>query len=117
MDEHSSVKVEALLDRVENDLQLLSELVEIFEEHYEFNLKNIKSAIDEKDPGKLEKAAHVLKGSTLNLEAWRATELALQLEKAGKEGDLSSVGDIYSTLAKEVKKVVSDLQAIVANKM
>lgn len=117
MEENASVKVEALLDRVENDLQLLSELVEIFQKHYSFNLENIQDAIEEKNTEKLEKAAHALKGSTLNLEAWKATELALQLEKAGHEGKIEEAKKIYASLVQEITKVVSDLQAIIDNKM
>lgn len=109
-----SVNKESLMERVDYDLELLAELVEIYEEDTAENIESIKAAIGSQDAGQLEKSAHSLKGSSSNMSAELVVEFASKLEQAGRNGDFEETDDILSSLNEEFNRVVSALKAILA---
>src|SRR4249920_569587 len=76
------------LNRVEGDLELLQEMVDLFLEEYPHMLKEIGHAITAGDAAALQHAAHTLKGSVSNFAADKATEASFALEKMGRQHDL-----------------------------
>ena len=78
----------ALLDRVGGDEKFFNEIVELFFCEAPELIDSIQKAIEENDRVELHRNAHTLKGSAGNMSAKELQQLALQLEKISKEGDL-----------------------------
>ena len=95
----------AMLATVEQDLELLRELVEIFLAEVPGLLAQIRSGVEEKHAEKVERAAHTLKGALLNFGGRRACEVARQLESRGREARLGDVAQLVSRLESEVTQV------------
>ena len=93
-----------LLDRVEGDMDLLGDIIELFKEDSLRQLTAIREAIDKKDATALRRAAHTLKGTCGNLGAPEAAATALELEKQASAGDLSQVREILRLLESQVQR-------------
>ncbi len=114
MNIHDVLDTEELFVRLDNDMELLQELIEIFLEDYPHQMEAIAKAIQTKDGHELRHAAHTLKGAVGNFCAKTAFDLSYQLEKKGEQQDFSNVEAVYSSLESELKKVVSALHALAA---
>ena len=67
---------EELLERVENDRELLRDLLLIFKEEFPRHLLVLREAVESRDGNRVTGAAHALKGMLLNLSATRAAATA-----------------------------------------
>ena len=94
----------ALLDRVEGDMQLLGDIIELFKEDSVRQLAAIHEALDKKDASTLRRAAHTLKGTCGSLGAPEAAATALELEKQAAAGDLSRAQEIVRLLESQVQR-------------
>ena len=101
-----------LYSRLDNDMELLQELVEIFVEDYPQLMQSISEAIQTHNADELRQAAHTLKGAVGNFCAQKAYDLALQLEMSGDRNDFSNTAQLYEALGKELDKVKSALLAL-----
>jgi signal transduction histidine kinase/DNA-binding response OmpR family regulator/HPt (histidine-containing phosphotransfer) domain-containing protein len=96
---------------VDGDLELFREVVGLFLEEYPIILKKIRDAIDERDPLRLNRAAHALKGSVGNFGACSAFDLAKRLEMMGEENALNGAEETCIALENELiclKKVLGN---------
>ena len=73
------------LERVDGDLELMTELAGLFLGECPQRMEDIRRAIGERDGPGLERAAHYFKGSVGNFGARRASEAAERLERAGRD--------------------------------
>ena len=87
------------LERLGGDEELLQEVAALFLEEYPSIMSQIHEAAESRNAHRLERAAHTLKGSVSNFGAESAVEAALALEKIGRSGDLTGVGEAYTQLA------------------
>jgi two-component system, sensor histidine kinase and response regulator len=94
----------ALLDRVEGDMDLLGDIIELFKEDSVRQLAAIQEAIDKKDAAALRRAAHTLKGTCGNLGAPEAAATALELEKQATAADLSQAQEVVRLLESQVQR-------------
>ena len=109
---NSSVEVIQLLDRVDDDRSLLSELIEIFRREYPENLKAAQRAIETKNAADLQRAGHTLQGALGNLSATRASDLASELEALGRSSDLTKAQVIFDRLVHELGSVIRALESL-----
>ena len=103
---------DAILSRVDNDLELLKEIADLFLETCPGMMAEIEKALAEKDAKALERAAHALKGSVSNFFAREAVEAALRLETMGRNGDLEGGEEAFRDLEEKIaglKPALSDL--------
>ncbi|MFQ5631976.1 MAG: Hpt domain-containing protein [bacterium] len=112
--EHSvqAVDPEEVLDRVDGDLEFLQELAELFFDSSEELLEELQSAIASGDTVSVGTAAHTLKGAVGNFGAMRAFNLALELEKMGKNGMLDQAKAVSANLEAELQEVKTQIQKI-----
>jgi CheY-like chemotaxis protein len=89
---------EALLARVEGDHDLLRKMAELFAGQSIKLRQEIREAIDCGEGHRVERAAHILKGSIGSFTTGRAYEAALRLEVLGKDGDLTDAGRAWADL-------------------
>ncbi|MBF0550455.1 MAG: Hpt domain-containing protein, partial [Deltaproteobacteria bacterium] len=79
----------SFMDRIGDDLEFAQALVGVFLEALPADLDRIREAVERKDAGGLQRGAHKLKGSLGNVSAEAGRELALRLEKIGRENRLA----------------------------
>jgi HPt (histidine-containing phosphotransfer) domain-containing protein len=101
-----------LLDRIDNDLELLGELIEIYEEDGAQHLQTMELAITEENADRLEKSAHSFKGASRNMSADNLADIAYALEQSGNSGNLANAGELLKTLRKEFERVVPALKKL-----
>ncbi len=98
------------LERVGGDWSLLREIIDLFVADAPQVIRDIERAVAEKDCRALERAAHRLRGGVSNFGARRATEAALGVECAAREGDLAAAAAQVTELKGAVAQVVQALQ-------
>lgn len=101
----------AALERVEGDVELLQELVELFLADAPERMAEIRSALAACDGEGLQQAAHSLKGAAANLSALALASVAKHLEDAGRRQDFVVAAQAYAALEAEVDRLQEALSA------
>jgi CheY-like chemotaxis protein/HPt (histidine-containing phosphotransfer) domain-containing protein len=96
---------EALLKAFDNDWDFFLEVVVMFVADYPQMMTDIKQAIDQQDPSKLERTAHALKGMLGNFQVASSVEKAFTLEKLGRNETFDNAADTYDSLADELSRL------------
>ncbi|MFH1861940.1 MAG: PAS domain S-box protein [bacterium] len=112
-DNENDLDLNALLERVDGDKELLQEIAALFLEDQQRMLSDIQQALESKDPQSLEQAAHTLKGSVSNFGADSAVNLALKLEMKGRNRTLEQTEELLSALKNEIGNLNQQLAALV----
>jgi len=100
-----------MLGSVENDLELLRELAEIFFAESPGLLAQIRAGVMESNPETIERSAHTLKGALSNFGALRACEAARELEIRCRKARLEDAAELCSRLDAEVAVACNALSA------
>ena len=100
------------LERVEGDMDLLKEMVDLFLEESPRMIIEIEHALTTNNAQALQNAAHTLKGAVSNFSAYRATEASFTLEKMGRQKNLTGTASALSTLKQELMLLGSALEAL-----
>jgi two-component system, sensor histidine kinase and response regulator len=93
---------DALLARVESDLDLLRTLVSVFKADRPKRMEEIENALDAGDSMALSAAAHTIKGALSVFGAEPARSLAEDLENRGRTGQVDGVRDLVERLEEAV---------------
>jgi two-component system, sensor histidine kinase and response regulator len=107
-----SLDEEDLLERLDGDLALLSELTEVYREDYPLQLQLARQALSSGDEEGLKRAAHSLKGSLGNLAANNACGMAASLEELAGRKELKFAGAKLDQLEPELSHVYESLAAL-----
>ena len=99
------IDVKELLDRTDNDWELIEELLDIYLESYDEKLENIRFAVKENDNENLRISAHDLKGSSANISAKNVYQLAYKLEEIGAENKMENAKDILNNLERSLTEL------------
>lgn len=102
-----------LFRRLDGDVELLRDLLQIFSEESPLLLKKISTAIEHGSFEDVRKLSHKLKGSALQFSGDRAASLAASLEQMGADQSLEGAARIFSELKREVANLEQSLQSIV----
>jgi HPt (histidine-containing phosphotransfer) domain-containing protein len=105
----------SLWNRVDGDMDLLRELVELFAQEAPHMLAQIEDAIDHRSASDLEKASHKLKGSVLQFSARAASAIAFELEENAREGSTAGSELLLGKLRQEIDALQATLQAMVCD--
>jgi len=95
----------AFLDRIGGDEELYREIIGLFLQDVPGQIEFLENTINKKDPALVDRQAHTLKGASGNVGAVSLQDAAMQLELAGKNGDLSRATEMLNTIKKEFEKV------------
>ena len=101
----------AVLSRLDGDVELLGQLVEMFFQECPDYLSQIRSAIDHHDQDALRKSAHGLKGPVSTLSLTAALDAVLQLEGIGKSESMDGAQSAYDDLDRELERMKTVMQA------
>ena len=99
----------SLLERVEGDQELLTEMIHLFQEDVPNLLTAMRDALQRGDMTVLERSAHSLKGAASNLSAKGTVAAALQLEKDAKNKDAESARESLVKVERAVKNLLPAL--------
>jgi two-component system sensor histidine kinase/response regulator len=100
------VNIEAVLqNRFDGDIDFFAEMLREFLAYAPKQLENLERSLDASDGRVVESEAHSLKGAAGNLGARRIAELALEMELAGRTGELSTAPVALENLRSELKRV------------
>lgn len=108
------VNLRELLNRVDNDRQLLHELFSIFREEFPGNLRNLRAAVAAGNLPEAAKLSHTLKGTLSNLAVGTGAASAAALEHAARSGDSSRVQAAFADFDKTVAGLLSEFEACLA---
>ena len=111
-DQRSLVDQEGALQRLGGDHQLFNEFITIFVEDFPTLLDEIRSGLATGDASSVEKSAHSYKGLVSNFGAKECVELALNLELAGRAGDVSECDEEFGKLEALNEQLVDQLKEI-----
>jgi len=101
-----------LLQRVDNDQELLRELLTIFKEDYPRTFRSLEAAVAACDLKSCAALSHTLKGMLSNLGGIRAAAAAARLENlAATSAENESLKDALSILQRETVSLLPELDA------
>jgi two-component system sensor histidine kinase/response regulator len=106
-----SIDQEAILRRVGEDRALLVEMIRLFRETYQGVLVRLRTAIDDRDPAKVEMAAHSLKSMVGNFEQGPVYDAVRVVETFGRNADLGAARASFDRL----ESLVAGLSAALAD--
>lgn len=95
-----------LLDRVENDHELLRELLGIFKQDCPRHLLSLKEAVRRSEMKQVQVSSHALRGMLSNLAMTRAADAAASLEQMGRTGVRAGVKDALALLEQELSDLM-----------
>jgi signal transduction histidine kinase/DNA-binding response OmpR family regulator len=98
-----------VLNRVENDLDLLLEVIELFMESSPLLLAEIEAGLARGEHQAVERAAHALKGAMQNVGGALAAEAAAKLEYQGRSGNLGDAPGSLESLKTEYQQLTAAL--------
>lgn len=103
-----------VLNRVDNDRDLLHEILGIFREDFPPTLAALRSAVQSGDVKESAALSHKLKGMLSNVGAAAAATAASELESLASTKNASSLIDAYADLERESNVLLRELDAYLA---
>jgi HPt (histidine-containing phosphotransfer) domain-containing protein len=103
-----------LMERLDDDQELLRELLVMFREDVRMNLEKTRRAIGTGDYEGLAHTAHTMKGMLKNLSMGTAAETAAALEKASRENRQGDSRELLEKLVKELERILPEVEAQLA---
>lgn len=103
------IDFEELLERTENDRELMRDLLTIFKEEFPQRLEALSEAVASLNAAKVVLEAHALKGMLSNLAAIEAAAAVAELERFGRNNETSRFPESFShfeVIAKELSRQV-----------
>jgi HPt (histidine-containing phosphotransfer) domain-containing protein len=104
----------ALLDRLGGDEKLFEEVIGIFFEDMPVQLQALSDGLNNKDAETVWKKAHRIKGASANVGAYAVSDVALKIERAGKEEDLERSAGLMENLKREIQAIETALSHTMA---
>jgi two-component system sensor histidine kinase/response regulator len=103
-----------LLERIENDQELLRELLNIFKEDFPQTMRSLQSAVNAEDLKNSSRLSHTLKGMLSSLGATPAAAAAAKLEALSSAGETASLEGAFNALEAEAHRLLPELEAYMA---
>ncbi|MCB0344818.1 MAG: Hpt domain-containing protein [Bdellovibrionales bacterium] len=101
------------LQRLGDDKELYLELLQVFQDESDSMYGAVKEAVASGNPDQIDRAAHTLKGACSNISAVEARELAMQIERAGKNSDMSKAAELLPLLGAALASVTAESQRLI----
>jgi HPt (histidine-containing phosphotransfer) domain-containing protein len=103
-----------LLERVDNDQELLRDLLNIFKEDFPRTMLSLESAIASADLKAASRLSHTLKGMLSSLGGMRASAAASKLEQLASVEEAASLKDAFVALEREAASLLPEFDAYMA---
>ena len=108
------IDLEELLERTENDRELMRDLLTIFKEEFRQHLRALREAVESLNTNRVTMEAHSLKGMLSNLAAVEAAAAVAELERLGRNNETSKFLESFSNFAAIAKELSRQVEACMA---
>lgn len=108
------IDFEELLERTENDRELMRDLLTIFKDEFPERLQALSDAVVSLNATNVVLEAHALKGMLSNLAAVEAAVAVAELERFGRNNETSRFLDSFSHFQAIAKELCRQVEACVA---
>lgn len=111
------IDIEELLERTENDRELMRDLLTIFKEEFPQRLETLREAAESLNANQVVREAHALKGMLSNLAAVEPAAAVAELERLGRNNETSKFLESFlrfEAVAKELSRQVKACMAEVS---
>jgi len=108
------IDLEELLERTENDRELMRDLLTIFKEEFPQRLQELRVAVNSLDAARVVLEAHALKGMLSNLAAVEAAAVIAELERLGRGTETSKFSESFSHFEAIAKELLLQVEACTA---
>lgn len=92
------IDIKDVLERVQDDKELLVELFDIYQEDFIIKRKALGEAIAAHDIAKIKEIAHSMKGSSGNISAKPLHAACLKIESLAKEGKTDGMQEVATAI-------------------
>ena len=92
------IDLKDVLERVQDDKELLDELFDIYQEDFLVKRKTLGDAIAANDIAKVKEVAHSMKGSSGNISAKPLHAACMKLEVLAKEGKTDGMQEVATAI-------------------
>jgi two-component system, sensor histidine kinase and response regulator len=99
------------LERVSGEEELLDEVTQLFLSDAPGRLAEIRAALEQGDPQRVQNAAHSLKGAAGYVGAERTSARARRLEELGRSRELTSALEEFRELEREIERLIEAIAA------
>ena len=99
---YSPIDIEKVIEITDNDIGLFESLIEVFLQVKSEYISNIRKAISIQDAKELRMNAHQAKSGLGSIGATTASQLALKLERMGKNSDFTNIHEIVKVFEEEL---------------
>ncbi|MFI4853056.1 MAG: Hpt domain-containing protein [Gimesia chilikensis] len=106
------IQPEQVLDMAVNDVEFLTELIDLFVALAPEQMQDIRQAIDSNDAGLLAEVAHAYKGTVGNYTQTGPYPLLQSLENDGKSADLQTSQSKFQSLEQEINALLTELETL-----
>jgi two-component system sensor histidine kinase/response regulator len=111
----SAIDFTELLDRVDNDRELLIDLMSIFKEDFPRNVRELTDVIAARDLKKMSVVSHTLKGMLANLAVTRAAAAAAKLEQLAHDAATEpEIAEAFRGFQREVQGLLPEMETYMA---
>ncbi|WP_022662182.1 Hpt domain-containing protein [Paucidesulfovibrio longus] len=107
MSERIAFDAERLMESLDNDEELLEELLRAYVEDAPLRLAALTRGVEEGDAAAVVTAAHSLKGMTGVIRIAALEQKALELEMAGRSGNIAKIREIFPAFRDDLERVLS----------
>ncbi len=99
------IDLKDVLERVQDDKELLNELLDIYQEDFLIKRKALGEAIAGNDIPKIKEVAHSMKGASGNISAKPLYAACLKLESLAKEGKTDGMQEVAESIDGYFEKI------------
>jgi HPt (histidine-containing phosphotransfer) domain-containing protein len=110
----AAFSIDMLLQRLDNDRELLRELLEIFTEEFPRYREELRSAVTRLDLKRVSSTGHAMRGMFGSLGAERASALAGNLERLGKGTETAGLRVAFEAFEAESAALLPALESYLA---
>lgn len=103
---------QAVLERIENDLELYRDICEIFRDEGPELMRKLRESVDSGEITLAIRSAHSLKSSAANIGANELSELARQAEEAGNGEDTGKLRELLPRIGAQLNDVIDELSRL-----
>ncbi len=100
------IDLKDVLERVQDDKELLGELFDIYQEDFLVKRKELEEGIKLKDVVKVREAAHSMKGASGNLSAKSMHAICMKIEHLARDGSVEGVEALLPQIDDYFAKIV-----------
>ncbi len=106
--------LDTALGRVGGDEELLREIGALFLQEYPPAISDLRIAVADRDPKRIEHKAHSLKGSVSTFGMGIAFQATYDLERQGRSGDLTEVDSNFQRVELSLARLCNELRTLIS---